>query len=533
MSNLSETYQLNERISTLVSYIFVAVMMYCVGVAALQLGERLISGWNGGYLPVLCFLAALVAIYGRLKTRRSSELGTSVGMYRLVEVVVILVVIKLADYLWNGTGRFLTDLPMWRQNFVESFFNFEYLFSILAVFIAWTFGYLFAGNLADLEGDVLVLQSDSLEGLVSNRGAVQSQLAGKIFSIGVGMVFLTAFLRVDLSAYFGGLPPARQGVAHILVYFVIGLALLSLTQLSTRRIIWAWERIPVSQGLVNRWVTYSLIFLVIVVTLAFALPTRFTLGFLPTFSYLFAWLANIAYIFVALLIFPIILLISLLARLLGVGSGGSTPALNLQQITPRAQSGTNQVPPPWVEILKSIFFWSILIGIVGYSIYLYLNQNRELLARLRRLPGMGWLVKAWRWLVSQVRIGVEVVPKAVQAGLDRLRTLLRPDQARQEGRFLNLRRLTPHQRVLFYYYALLRRSGEVGIPREPWQTPLEYAHKIEPYIPEVETEVKTMTGEFMEARYSQHPVGVEKEGLVRTAWEHVRGVLRKRRKHNG
>ena len=47
-----------------------------------------------------------------------------------------------------------------------------------------------------------------------------------------------------------------------------------------------------------------------------------------------------------------------------------------------------------------------------------------------------------------------------------------------EWDFINLRRLTPRQKVLFYYLALVRRAKEAGIPRKDGQTPYEYARSL-------------------------------------------------------
>jgi hypothetical protein len=531
MPNLFESYRINERIATLISRIFVAIMMSCTAVTAVNLAQRLAPEWEGGYLPWLCFVISLVAIYSQQRLRRTADLDASPGVYRLGEIIVILVVIKLIIYIWTGFEHLRTDISLWQEDFLYNFFNAEYLYSIFVVFLVWVLSSMYGEDLVNLEGDVDILQTDSLDGMVSNRGAVQQRMAGRIFTVGVIMVFVMSLIRMDIGILWRTESASRQGVVHVLAYFVIGLALLSLTQLSTRRVIWAWERIPVSQGLVRRWAGYSLAFLLLIMAIAFILPTGYTLGFLPTMQYLLGGLLAVAYALVMLVITPIFYLLSWMVRLFGLKPTTDNTPLNMERLFTQMPQLAGKSPPPWWDILKSVLLWGILIGVVGYAVYIYIHQNRDLAAKLRRLPGMAWLVKAWRWLVVRTRMSVASVPKVVQAGLDRLRASTRRVKTTDHWRFVNLRKLDAQQRILFYYLALIRRADELGLPRKPWQTPNEYTHSLKPNLPEAENDLETMTGEFNEARYTQHSIGNEQVGSMKQAWEHVRGILMSRKKH--
>ncbi len=46
------------------------------------------------------------------------------------------------------------------------------------------------------------------------------------------------------------------------------------------------------------------------------------------------------------------------------------------------------------------------------------------------------------------------------------------------GIFINPRRLSPRQKVIFYYLAMVRRAREAGLPRQDDQTPYEYARSL-------------------------------------------------------
>ncbi len=530
MNSLIESFRSNERLSNLIAELFVAAMMACLGVTALSLGQRLQPGWQGGFLPWVCFIVSLEAIFSQRRLRRTADLDTPVIVYRLVELVVVMVGLKAAIYAWQGFERLQADLPLWWGDFFGTFLDAQYLLSLLVVLLVWMVSTNYADDLVSLEGDELILQAESLDQASSNRGTTQQRLANRIFGVGVGMVFCMALVRMDLTALYGGTPPAKGGMLHVLVYFLLGLALLSLAQLSVRRAAWAWQHLPVSDGMARRWVLYSLLFLGVILLLAFILPTRYTIGLLPTLSYVFSVVFMAVYTLIMLILLPVFYLFSWIMSLFG-GTAVNTPDITaVQQFFPQNPAPVTAAPAPWLEVLRSIVFWVLVVGVVVYAFYTYFRQNRELTRKLRRLPGMAWLVKAWRWLTERVRTGVGLVPQAVQAGLRRLDGLRRKRPLPEGRQFLSLRRLTPRQRVLFYYLALVRRGSERGLPRKPWQTPYEYSQQIEAQLAdgggEVDDALKAMTDAFVDARYSQHPVEDVHASAVQRYWEKIRSALR-------
>jgi hypothetical protein len=101
-------------------------------------------------------------------------------------------------------------------------------------------------------------------------------------------------------------------------------------------------------------------------------------------------------------------------------------------------------------------------------------------------------------------------------------------------RFINLNKLSPRERVLFYYLALVRRAGEKGLPRDPSETPREYANtlqaRISPNEPTSTELLNSITDEFIEARYSNHPIHPDKATLVQVYWQRLQKTLIKRLK---
>ena len=218
---------------------------------------------------------------------------------------------------------------------------------------------------------------------------------------------------------------------------------------------------------------------------------------------------------------PLFLIMSLLARLFGGDAPESPPPI------------IPAVPPPqplelnasWLELLKSIIFWLVLLGVIGYSINHYLHQNKDLIVKLRRVPFLRNIERFWFWLRSQLRGVRQQVSIAVAAGMKRLRgRQVIPDLPM--WRFVNLRRLSPRQRVMFFYLAMVRRGEQRGLPRAPAQTPYEYSQGLRSHLPDVEDEVSSLTEQFVEARYSLHEVTPDRAGLVQRYWERIKRALR-------
>jgi hypothetical protein len=517
-----------ERATTIYSAICVIVLMVCSSLTAQNLLIRFVPNWNLGYLPWLSGLVAVEALISQRQILRTSELTTSAGIYRLVELLFIFIVTRLASLPWQAGMDFGQILSSWKASLLENFFDAQFLLSLLVVIIIWGISAMFAQDLVDQEGDELALDAANLEGLVSDRAAAQRRLTGRVFAVGGVLVFINGLLRQEIIHIFGESAAPKQDAWHVVAYFVAGLILLSLSQLANRRLAWAWEQIPVKEDIASRWILTSVIFLMVVVLVAFALPTGYTIGFLPTLSYILGVILYLLYGLVLLILAPIFYIFGWLMSLFRIQISNPTSEMIQPPELIAPESLTPTSAPDWLELLKSILFWVVLLGVVGYSVYIYFNQNKALVTKLRQVRGFRWLSKAWEWLVSRFRVGVVHGHGMVLDGLRRWRDSLRHRPMAEPGGYLSLRRLNPRQKVVFYYLALLRRMDEVKLPRAGWQTPGEYENYLRRQLPEVEEELSDITEIFCEARYSQHSVAEGQIKVVRAAWEQVRKFLRSR-----
>ena len=520
--NLPSLFRRNERLTSLANHLIVALMLACAVGVLVALAERLLPPWKGGYLVGLCFLVVVESMVTYRQARQLGSFSLELLLFRAAELVVILIFFKLLLYVINGVSQLWIDIPLWRINFLQNFFNYEYLAGAVVIFLAWSVTGYFSEYLFELEGDERLLIQERESGLYLARPAARRSLVNLILLIGGVMAFLMGFLALEQRRLGVPVPELQRGLAYLLVYFTLSLALLSLTQFAVLRVRWSLERIPISSNLAARWLAYSLGFLLALGGLVILLPTQYSLGLLDILGYLFGALLALLNLIAFIITLPVILLISLLSRLFGKPS----PVTPLTIKSPQPLPLLNAAGPAWLEWLRSLAFWLVFIGMIVYAIYYYLQQHSELRERLRHFPLFAALATLWEGLWGWLRGVNQNLVAAVQAGLRRLHPGEPASATDQSRRFVSLRRLSPRQRVVFFYMAFVRRGGEHGLPRLPAQTPYEYSRALQDHLPGVEGDISSMTDEFMEARYSQHEITAPRASLVQSYWERIKRALR-------
>jgi hypothetical protein len=143
-----------------------------------------------------------------------------------------------------------------------------------------------------------------------------------------------------------------------------------------------------------------------------------------------------------------------------------------------------------------------------------------LIGTLALLAGFGSLgVVAWLWLADRLRRGAAgVVPRhrAFAAAVeDSLEDLRREPDARAA--------------IVKIYRNFERVLAEAALPRRPWQTPVEFMAAVLGRASLPPDPVRSLTGLFELARFSQHPVGAaERESAWRSLIE-IRAALEQER----
>ena len=533
-----EASRFNERAHRFISALLVSFMMASAGVTIAQVGHQLSPDWRAGYLGAIGFLAALERFYSSRTLKKLLVFTREWLVLVSTQWVVNLIIIKLIVTLSAGMDTLLAEIPLWQRSFSEGFFTTEYLVAIGFAFLVWMFAGMLADLLDEMGLDAAIISREALYTPMRDPRPPRQRLMAVVFGIGAVLMFITSLSRVDLRAFFTNqgivqtdLSALAGGGAGTLLYFLFGLALLSQSNYITLNTRWFMQQVPVSKKIAAGWAFYSLGFLLLILLIASILPTNYSLGLLSVLGYLLDILLSILMLIITIIFYIFSILISLLFRLLGLAVPAQAPSTFQPQViaTPPPALAEPGSPFPWLDLLKSLVFWIVFLGVVGYSISQYLRQHEEILEGLRKIPGWSIISVIWQWITGIFGGLNRRVAGVIEAGKTRLRS--RGDSVPLSAlrRFTSLRRLSPRQKVLFYYHALLRRGDETGLPRKVSQTPEEYAAILERSLPTVENEIILITDAFSEARYSHHPIEPDDADHVKTTWEQIRRVFRGRR----
>ena len=182
------------------------------------------------------------------------------------------------------------------------------------------------------------------------------------------------------------------------------------------------------------------------------------------------------------------------------------------------------------ELVKSVLLWGSLAAILIFALVHFVRQHDELLAALRRSRVTNWLRLAWQWLYRNVEKTGEGLSRAIAEGWKSLAARWDGKRVLSPPIWISVRLLDPRRRVYFFYLAMIRRSGEQGLPRSPSQTPAEYAAKLGNALPAAGEDVASITDAFIQARYSRQAVDVGQANIVKATWERIRRALRSKAK---
>jgi hypothetical protein len=523
--------RINENASRLISYGLVTAMMTCTALTLISFVVRLSANWQPWYLAVLVFFTTLERLY---TYRPLSKLSLFSGEWLAAhgaQWVIMLIFIKLVIGLSHGIEAFLAEIPLWQVDFEQYFLSAEVLSAIGVVMLIWVICGYYAELLDDMGLDQSILKWEHPI-LQEGEEPARERLLGLIFGTGTLLIVLTVMIRINLRGIlfskeafsYAQLPILEGGGASTLLYFMFALALLSQSQFVELHTNWSIQRIPITREVARRWALYSLAFLLLMGSLVSFLPTSYSLGVLNVLGSVLNIGFGILFYIVQTVVGVVLFLFSLPFMLLGQESPiQRSPIARLPEAFVPTETA---VSPVWWEASKAVIFWIMLGGILLFSLVIYLRQHKELLDELKNIRGWRFLAQFWNWLTGTFGKLKTSLGQVVEAGQKRLRARRANTADWLNAGFLNLRRLDPRQKVYFYYLALLRRSGETGLPRRPAQTPSEFATALESALPTAEPDIDALTEAFIEARYTPRPVEPEKAKRVKEYWEHIRKVLR-------
>ena len=494
------------------------VMAACVALPVAQVLAAIAPSLHPWLLVAACALTALEVNYTHRLIHAHYTSGSDLWRMRAIEAGIYFVIIKAASVALYGfpagrPGDWLLSIYWWLDA--------ETLMALLmAVFIAFTVNA--ALNDFDRVGDAAEPSRDYISSIDSLTGQFFTGGAVLLVFAGLARINLLELLRTDR-------PPVGGLVLNVLIYFLVGLVLLSQVRLELLAIRWQAQGVRTPPDFTQRWVRYTTAFVGMAVLVAFVLPTGYTLGTLGLLggilTYVFGLLWVVAFALISLLLLPLAWLYSLLHTNAPITPSGAAPP----PPPPNLASLANQPWPPWVDTVRDIFVIVIILALIGYIIWNYFRERPELLGSLKKLAALRGLRRLWAAL--RHRVSGALASARESAPITWLRDRLRGPAAASPFNYFRLGAASPREQVLFYYLSLLRRAGEQGFGRRPAQSPRDYEPVLEEHLPTAASELQMLTASFEETRYSAHPVSPEAAQETRALWQRVRAALNGKKKN--
>jgi hypothetical protein len=491
----------------------ISAMVGCVAVALADLAHLINPTWNGTYLVAACVLAALEASYSHRLLKAMSPVEREPTRFRVIELLMFFILIKASNYIGDSWADVLAEIQTWPSQPLN-ILTVEDLAVFVLVFISWWASTQTMRDLDRLEDPPAYHRDES---------SPRQTITDRFFLGGMGLLIIAGLSRLTIEILLDLSRPSVPGlVLNVLIYFLLGLVLLGQVQYTAMHVRWHMRNVKIADKLAARWVRYSLVFIGLASLVAFLLPTGYTMGLLEVAGNVFGLLAAILQFIVKLIVFLITLPIWLLLLLFRSDAPPPLPQLSIETGQPDVAAGV--AAPPWFEILRSFIFWAVALGVIFYIVRSYLRDHPEVAKALSSL----WLVHVlrsflaalWRRLTGLAESIGERIPRRL------LRRRAGESSQRRSLRFFRLGALSPRERALYYYLSILRRAGRQGFRRRDSQTPYEYDAALEPHLPRAQQEMGLLTDDFVEARYSPHPIDREREKEVRSRWKEVKAAVR-------
>jgi len=522
----------------------IAALATAPAIAILVLVSIITPGKPWLLLAWPCFFAALEGAYTAAWLNNPDSRGVDRLTYRAAEVFLLVVLSRIVSWALFGDGlpspeemRVYLAAPL-SFFLVAGFFTTTFVI-LVAWYLAVTVGRIFAQmDVGVDEVQFYTLATAEQKAQADNRpmpisrGELQERYLRLYLSVGMLMVLMAALSTFEVAQFATvesvlditrlGLRPAM--LFALLLYFLVGLLLLSHARLLRLNAQWLADGVGKDAGLERSWQRSSLTVLLLIALAAAFLPIGSTLGIshilrlaLNALLYVVGLIfAAIGYIFAAMLTF--------LTRN-AEQSPLPTPEPMPTMVPPPIASPPAPPNPTFAFIISSAF-WALLIALVVGALLYFLRERgyRLELAQARR--GITTLSQRLREVWLRLRRRARLARYTLR---ERLRGPAAPATGAPLGPGLRLSRprsLSPREQIRYYYLSIVHRAGERGVRRAENETPLEYVHDLKEQWPEAESELDELTQAFLEARYSPQPIEKSAVTRIKEEWKRIRERLR-------
>ncbi len=479
--------------------------------------------WMVTGLPVLTFLISFVSLLVHYVQKRIVRHGNNPILSAAAEWVLILLIGKLFLMLQPGVGGFWQEVLTWQHGFLDEFFDIQTFLLIFFLMVIWGLTRLFSPPLFQLEEDQELMEQEKLGVTFNDRQEARRSLMGLVFVLGFIMVGMTVIIKGNFESLPAITTPTRSFVVALLVYFSLAFIFLALNHYAIQKARWYFNDIQVSPELSKRWLLYTVIFIAIAILLTVFLPTDFAFGFLPVAQTLFTVLVYIFGLIQFLVLLPISFVLSLLGSLLGTPQNENIPQPQLPEFTPETIQTTGSLP--WWDLVKSILFWLIFVGVIFLAVRTFINNHQGLKAFFEKLKVKSWLSDFWQWIKQGLIKVSEAANETVQKGVQQIRSYFTNRDMKLPNLSALIRHLPPRQALILTYLDWVNWNAKHGLQRKKSQTPYEYADAIHQRWPEIEADLTPFTNDFIAARYTRQEIDKEQLEAARSLLSKMKAAI--------
>ena len=503
----------------------IAALVGCLVVALTSFVRHIGPGLPESYLNVLRITsvgAALVGGYTTTMLVRPEHRQRRTVSFRLSELGLILFTARVA--LWATVEGWPAPAAMVLQPF-GVLLTLVFIINALFILIAWGMAVLVtndflamglqADELADLEAASRPISGDDHR-IQSDRGALVRRFSERWAIGGMLLIVLTAASQVGMGSN-GFFALVRQDIAGgvigaAIVYFVLGLLLLTFGHLAALRARWQLAKLPSEATIVRNWPFYAFGLLLVVAAAAFLMPLGGTFRLAQLMGLVMRAISGAIYLLMGLII-------GLIAMLFGGDEEMvEEPAREQPEFTaPQMEQVQPAEAPPW---LGGTVFWIIILLLLGYATYIYLQGrgvNFQLILAWLRQFLQGWkqigdAFNEWR----SRRLAPEEKLKE-KSGRSRVRRWL--DE-------LMLGRLPADEQVRYFYVSTLESAAEHGVRRRPGETPYSFQARLGTQVESEDAEAAArLTDGFVRIEFARQSTEATAVPLLKRAWTQIREAL--------
>ncbi len=510
--------------SSLLRPLLITALVGCIAVAAVGLLRHIAPGLMGYYVQITLVASLAATFIGSYTTTllvHPEQRHRRTLAFRAAEVGLILFLLRVAVWLLvEGLPSLQTTL----YSPLTTLLSGPFVVAALLVYGTWILSVLVTDDFLQmgLQPDELIVRTGRGESrwspdvhIRSDRQGLLTRFTQRWIGGGVVMLMLTAGSQIGTSAN-GFFAIARQSIDPLVIgasviYFLIGLILIAVGRLAVLRAQWQIERIPAESSITRNWPIYTGGLLLIAGLIAAVLP----LGGTFRLAQILNWIIQALYV----VVFGVLgLILAFFGQFMSEGQPEAVPE-PIEPISPPqfAPAADQAAVPPWIG---GTIFWIILAVLLGYAAYLYLQERGVNFAWLHQFWAR--LVQAWRGLWTEFD---EWRTSAVAASPGEEEE----PQSRRGPRWwrrLQLGRMSPSERIRYFYLTTLDQAQEQGVGRKPGETPLRFAPRLEERISEVgDKPFSQLTEEFVEIQYAGRTVDDDSASYAQRLWQRIQQAL--------